>query len=86
MKLKQKIQGDMDSHVFKCYCGEYSYLEIVRDSDYKQVYVNITMNPTTIRERLSMAWKSLRGIEFSVSNEVVIDSVDLAELRKALTL
>lgn len=83
-KIDQTIQGNMDSHIFKCYCGENSYLEIVRDFEDDQRYISITMHPTRLKERLKLAWKALRGLEFSVSNEVVIDGDDINKVRKAL--
>lgn len=75
-KIEQKIQFDSHSEVFKCYCGENSYLEFIYDKDDDQYYVNITIHPTRLLERLKLAWKALRGLEFSTSNEVIVDGPD----------
>lgn len=83
-KLEQKIQGDMESHIFKCYCGENSYLEITRDDDDKQFYLSISVSPTRLAERLKLAWKALLGLEFSTSNEIMIDYTDARMLIEAL--
>lgn len=85
-KINQTIQGNMDSSIFKCYCGENSYLEVIKDPEDKQIYISITLRPTRLRERLKLAYRALRGLEFTSSNEVVIDGDDIKELIKALKL
>lgn len=84
-RLDQKIQGDMETHVFKCYCGEDSYLVVTKDSKDDQLYISITKHPTRLVERLKLAWKSLRGLEFTTTNEVIIDGSDADNLALALT-
>jgi len=81
-ELKQKIQFENKSEVFKCYCGENSYLEFIYDKEDDQYYVTITLQPTRLLERLKLAWKALRGLEFSSANEVVIDGEDFRKYLK----
>lgn len=85
-KIDNKIQWDTPTHLFKCYCGESSFLEIIHDDEDRQLYISITQHPTTLRERLTLAWKALCGYEFSASNEVVLDEEDINKLIKALKL
>lgn len=82
--IEQKIQFDGKSEIFKCYCGEHSYLEVTYDRVDDQYYVSITLHPTRFLERLKLAWKALRGIEFSSSNEVVIDGPDFRKYIKEI--
>ena len=37
-------------------------------------------------ERLKLAWMAIRGLEFSVSNEIIIDNTDIKKLIKALEM
>lgn len=83
-KLNQQVQGHMESHVFTCYCGEDSYLQISRDDEDGQYYISITKHPTRLGERLKTAWQALKGLEFTASNEVIIDGADAASLVEAL--
>lgn len=83
-KIKQVVQGNMDTSIYKCYCGEYSYLEIIRDEEDSQFYFHISVYPTRLLERLVLAWKALRGIEFMVSNEVIVDGKDVPDMIKFL--
>lgn len=83
-KLNQEIQGHMPTHIFKCYCGEDSYLEIMQDPDDKEFYLTITKHPTRLKERLKLAWKAFRGLEFAASNEVIIAEKDAKKIAKAL--
>lgn len=85
-KINQTIQGNLETHIFKCYCGENSYLEVMKDTDDKQIYINITLHPTRLSERLKLAWRALRGLEFSASNEVVIDGKDIGSLIRGIKL
>lgn len=84
-KLAETIQGNLETHIFKCYCGEDSYLEVMQDSEDKEFYISITMHPTSISERIKAAWKALRGLEFSASNTVIILEEDADKLAAALT-
>jgi hypothetical protein len=83
-KIDQTVQGDMPSHIFKCYCGEFSYLEIILDKDDQQIYFAISMSPTTLWSRVKLAWRAIHGLEFSTSNEVIIDGKDVPKIIKAL--
>lgn len=86
-KIMEKIQGDssgFETHIFKCYCGEDSYLEIIQDKEDREIFVTITKHPTRLKERLIMAWKSLRGIEFTTTNHVMLLQEDISKLRSAL--
>lgn len=85
-KIDNKTQGSYGSHIFKCYCGENSYLEILQDPDDRELYIYITQHPTRLRERLSTAWRALRGLEFMSSNEIVLLEEDAEKLIKALKL
>lgn len=84
-KLKESTQfKDLETSIFKCWCGEVSYLEIVRDVEDGDIYVTITKHPTRLLERLRSAYKALRGIEFDATNSVMIAKEDIAALIKAL--
>jgi hypothetical protein len=85
-KVEQLIQGNMEYHIFRCYCGECSYLSIIQDSEDDQIYIEITLHPTRLTERLKLAWKALRGLEFLASNEVIIDGSDAEKLIEAVRL
>lgn len=84
-KLKESTQWPVEFHIYKCWCGEDSYLQVARDDEDKQFYISITVHPTRFLERLRMAWKALRGIEFTASNEVIVDFQDAKELTAALS-
>lgn len=83
-KLQERNQFNSVSQVYKCWCGEYSYLEIIRDEEDSQFYFHISVYPTRLLERLVLAWKALRGIEFMVSNEVIVDGKDVPSIIKFL--
>jgi hypothetical protein len=84
-KIDNTTQGRLDSYIFKCYCGEDSYLEVMQNPDDGEFYISITQHPTRLLERLKMAWKALRGIEFTSSNEVILLEKDANKLIVALT-
>lgn len=84
-RVDQLIQGNIPLDVFRCYCGESSYLEIMHDAEDDQFYIYITLSPTRLKERLRLAWKALRGIEFLASNEVIIDGSDIEKVAAALS-
>jgi hypothetical protein len=84
-KVQEGDQFQREIHIFKCWCGEESYLEITQDADDKEFYISITQHPTRFMERLKMAWAALRGIEFSSSNCVVLLEEDANKLVAALT-
>ena len=85
-KIQEKIQGEFDDYIFKCYCGENSYLQVTQDPDDRELYISITLKPTRLSERLELAWKSLRGMEFYATDEVIILGEDSDKLIEALTL
>ena len=84
-KLTEDSQWNTGRHIFKCWCGEDSYLEVIQDVEDGEYYISITQHPTRLKERLAMAWKALRGIEFTASNSVMIVEKDAKKLVKALT-
>jgi hypothetical protein len=83
-ELIEKDQFQTETHTYKCWCGENSYLTIVIDREDGEAYISITQSPTRLIERLSLAWKALRGIEFTSSNEVIISDDEVEELMKML--
>lgn len=83
-KINQVIQGGGEVHIFKCYCGEDSFLEFTGRKEDDEIYAQITIHPTRLGKRLKLAWKALRGLEFTASNSVIIDGKDLPKLIKAL--
>lgn len=85
-KLTEHSQwGDYgDYYIFKCWCGENSYLEVSVDKKDGELYICITRHPTRFRERLKMAWEAIRGIEFTSSNSVMIVPEDVPKLIEAL--
>jgi hypothetical protein len=85
-KLAEKNQFNSDNYVFKCYCAEHSYLDITQDPDDGEIYISITQHPTRLTDRIVMAWRALRGVEFSSSNEVVLLKEDISKLQEALIL
>lgn len=85
-KIDNQVQGSMPTHIFKCYCGENSYIEIIQDPEDKEFYFSITQRPTRLKERLTTAWKALRGLEFTASNEVIVLDTDAHKIIEALTL
>lgn len=85
-KIDQSIQGGLPTYIFKCYCGEDSYLEVMQDPDDRELYISITQRPTRLRERLKLAWKALRGLEFTNAGDVILLDTDAKKLIEALTL
>ena len=84
-KLVEKTQfKDFETNIFKCWCGESSYLEVVKDIEDGDIYITITKYPTRLLERLKMAYMALRGIEFDSTNSVMIAQEDIPQLIKAL--
>lgn len=84
-KLKESTQfKDLETSIFKCWCGESSYLEVVKDVDDGDIYVTISKYPTKLLERLKTAYKALRGIEFDSTNSVMIAKEDVIKLIRAL--
>lgn len=85
-KIKEKTQfKDLEINIFRCWCGESSYLEVVKDVEDGDIYVTITKYPTRLLERLKTAYKALRGIEFDATNSVMIAKEDVSKLVKALS-
>jgi len=81
--IKQKTQvGGIDEESVQCYCGENSYISVKRWDDEYIVY--ITQSPTSLRERLRLAWAALRGLEFHYSNEVLLSQEQLDEFMGGL--
>lgn len=85
-KVEEQLQGGFPTYIFKCYCGEHSFLEVMQDLEDRELYINITQHPTRLKERLTTAWRALRGLEFSSSNEVIIDEKDIDRLMEALKI
>lgn len=83
-KVDNQVQGDLPTYIFKCYCGENSYLEIMQDPEDKELYISITQHPTRLRERLKLAWKALRGLEFTAAGDIILLDDDVKKLIKAL--
>lgn len=84
-KLNQKQQYDNESHIFKCWCGEHSYLEVSKfDEDTGDIEIYLTQHPSSLFERLRLAFMSLRGLEITTSSSVIIAEEDVKELIKAL--
>ena len=80
-EIKQFTQGKLgNEHIFQCYCGEDSYLNVTHDEEDNQFYFDITLAPSRLPERIKRAWQALRGLEFGCSNEVIIDGSDIKEL------
>lgn len=83
-KIIEKTQWrHIETNIFKCWCGENSYLDITSDND-GDLYITITQYPTNLLERFKLAFKALRGLEFSSSNSVMIVNEDINKLIKAL--
>ncbi len=84
-KLTEKTQFNFaETNIFKCWCGENSYLDITKDLDDGDIYITITQYPTRLLERVKMAYKALRGIEFTSSNSVMLAQEDIKKLIKSL--
>jgi len=87
-KIDNKTQWSQfgETHIFKCYCGSNSYIQVIQDPEDRELYFSITQHPTRLKERLGTAWKALRGLEFTASDEVILLDTDARKLIKALTL
>lgn len=84
-RLREKTQLKYTTtSIFKCWCGENSYLDITKDKIGDYICITITQNPTTVSDRIKMAWKCLRGLEFSSSNSVLISEQNIENLVKEL--
>lgn len=88
--MVQKTQGGpVESLMYQCYCGEDSFFNLYHfdwndervDDDY---YVSITIRPTSWRGRLGLAWKALRGLETTVSNEVLLSKEQINDFSNEL--
>lgn len=82
-KLTEQSQFGLDTDIFKCWCGEYSYLEVIKDSD-GDIYVAITQYPRSITERLKAIFGIITGTGYSGSNSVMVTKDDVNKLIKAL--
>lgn len=84
-KLNQKVQGSFATHVFKCYCGEHKFLEVMQDPVHKEIYISITMYHESLFERIKMAWQCLRGLDsVMVAGDVILDQDDIRKLIESL--
>lgn len=88
-KMTQDSQGgERQVLIYQCYCGEDSYLTIEKakwEHLPGEYLVSITMRPSTLRNRLSCAWKALRGLEFSGSNHQILSQKQIKEMVAELT-
>ena len=69
-----------DSKLYKCDCGEFSFLEVLHDTNDDSYYVTITAYPRTFKEKARAIWAVLRGATYGASEEMVLNKENAEDL------
>lgn len=78
-----KIKKEDKPLLIRCDCSSFEFLEFGWFQDEPKIfYLSITCNPKTWKEKLLGIWRLLRGSKFGISDEVLLNEKDIAELYK----
>jgi len=76
------MKTDDETILFKCDCGEFSFLEVFYDTDF--YYFTITYYPKTFIGKIKAIFAIIKGSRFGASEEIVLRPKDAKELSKFL--
>ena len=69
-----------DGKLYKCSCGEFSFLEVIHDSDDDFYYFTISYYPKSFWQKIKAIYAIIRGSRFGASEEVVLTIEDAQDL------